>query len=123
MRDDEENPYDLAKLRIDMPSPPTGQKSDVPARRRKRTEPFIQIPLSLMERLASVTAIATLRVAIYLHYQNWKTAGEPITVSNVALGAWGVSRFRKCEALAELETLGLIAVERRGKRAPRVKLL
>jgi len=121
MRNGEENPLDLKKLRIDMPTSPTG--SGVRGRRQKRAEPFILIPVSLMERLASVASIATIRVAIYLHYQNWKNEGEPITVSNAALKVWGVSRFRKCEALAELEAIRLIAVERRGKQSPRVRLL
>jgi len=122
MRNGEENPLDLNKLRIDMPTPPTDQKPGAKARQRKHAEAFIMIPVSLMERLASATA-ATVRVAIYLHYQNWKNEGEPMTVSNEALKAWGVSRWRKSEALAELEALGLVTVERRGHRAPCVRLL
>jgi len=115
----EEDPFDMDNLRINAKA--LCAEPDVRAKRRKHAEPFVQVPLSLMERLSGRRG-AVYAVAIYLH-QNWKNPGELITLSNVTLEAWGVSREEKRKALPELEALGLISVERRGNRAPRVKLL
>lgn len=115
----DEDPFDINNLRLDI-KPPNAEPV-ARAKRRKRAEPFVQVPLSLMERLGGRGAVLT--VAIYLHHRNWKNPGEPITLSKVGLEAWGISREEKRKALPELEALGLVAVERRGNRAPRVKLL
>jgi hypothetical protein len=115
----DEDPFDIGNLRLDIKPPNAEPVARV--RRQKRTEPFIQIPVSLMERLSGCSG-ATYAIAIYLCYQNWKNPGEPITLSNVALEAWGVSRQEKRTALIKLEALGVITTERRGKRAPRIRL-
>jgi DNA-binding HxlR family transcriptional regulator len=43
--------------------------------------------------------------------------------SNKRLKRFGIDRRMKARALRKLEELGLIAIERRGKRNPRVALL
>jgi hypothetical protein len=62
-------------------------------------------------------------VATVLHYQAWRAKGKPFTLSNKLLAKYGVHRQTKYRALAELETAGLIRVERRGSCAPVVTLL
>jgi hypothetical protein len=112
MLDDEENPLDIEKLRADGYVAQPVQTQTKATKRRKRADPFVQVPLSLMERLGGHGAVLT--VAIYLHHQNWKHPGELITVSNKALSS---------TALLKLEMLGMVEIERHGMRAPRVKLL
>jgi hypothetical protein len=47
---------------------------------------------------------------------------DTFTISNLMLQEWGVQPDAKSRALRALET-GLIRVERRGKRSPRVTLI
>jgi len=44
-------------------------------------------------------------------------------VSNLMLQEWGIQPDAKARALRKLEKAGLITVERRGKRSPRVTLI
>jgi len=57
---------------------------------------------------------------LYLH---WKGNGKPITVSSKVARAVKICARSKWEALAELERLGLIELDRRPRKAPRVVLL
>jgi DNA-binding transcriptional ArsR family regulator len=91
-------------------------------RSSKPAQRFVQVSIEWLERLRSAKHIATYRMAFFLSYQSWQTNYRPIRVSNVALEDWGVSRRQKSVALQELENLGLIEVERRGRRAPIVTL-
>jgi hypothetical protein len=88
------------------------------ARRRQ----FIMLPDAWETALRKARHISTYRVAFFLIRQDWRAKGQPITVSNAALAAWGVSRRRKSEAILELEALGLIEIEQHGRHSPIVKL-
>jgi hypothetical protein len=66
--------------------------------------------------------VSSYRLALVLVYEHWRTGGRPLVLSNFALQQEGLSRRSKSNALAELETLGLIQVKRRQRRAPRVIL-
>jgi DNA-binding transcriptional ArsR family regulator len=48
---------------------------------------------------------------------------DTFIVSNILLQEWGVRPDAKTRALRKLETAGLISVEKRGKRSPRVTLV
>jgi hypothetical protein len=76
----------------------------------------------VVRRLAGARHIATYRVALHLLYRTWKEGNQSVTLPNRALVADGVSRWRKWDALRELERLGLIAVERRPRKAPRITI-
>jgi hypothetical protein len=95
----------------------------VPKKIQKQRQHFVKVPGIWVERLKDARYIATYRVALYLLYQHWKGAGAPITLSNTATVEQGVTRWRKWEALRELEQLGLITVEKRERRSPRVKII
>ena len=95
----------------------------VPEKIRKRRQHFIKVPWTWVERLAKARHIATYRVALHVLYRHWKGGGLPFTLSNVAVVDDGVSRQRKWEALQELEQLGLVAVERRERRSPRITVI
>jgi hypothetical protein len=95
--------------------------SKVAPKPRKPAGPqFVMFPLSLAPVLSG-SGEATILLALYLLHQDWKTKGEAIPLSNVALEGWGLTRLQKHRALRRLETLGLVAVERQGKASPRVR--
>jgi CRP-like cAMP-binding protein len=90
----------------------------VPRKIQKRQRHFIMLPLVWFEKLNGATA-QTHRVALYLHYLHWKAKGSPIKLPN---NIDGVSRRSKWRALVDLERRGLIAVERRNRRSPLIRL-
>ena len=75
------------------------------------------------ERLAEARYIATYRVALHLLYQTWKRGGQPVLLPNGPLIAEGIALGTKWRALKELERLGLITIERRKRKAPRITAL
>jgi hypothetical protein len=84
----------------------------------KSAAPFVKVPLTWVEKLREAKRAATHVVAYHVLYEWWKKPGEPVTASNVAFPS--LSRQQKARAVAELETLGLVKVERQGSKAPRV---
>ncbi len=115
----DDDPFDVHKLALS-DDQVRERLASVPHRMRKRRQHFIKVPWVWAERLAHARHIATYRVALHVLYRHWKGGGVPFTLSNTAMVAEGVTRWRKWEALKELEQLGLITVERRSRRAPRV---
>ena len=87
---------------------------------RKRRQPFVMVPWTWIERLAETSSANAYRVALHLLHRHWKNNGQPFLLANGVLAAAGVTRFAKWRALAELERLGLISVERRTRRTPRI---
>jgi hypothetical protein len=84
---------------------------------------FTMFPDKWRIALREARHVATYRVAIYLLRRDWETNGEPIKVTNVAMAEEGVDRWRKKEALEELEALGLIRVQWRDRKSPITTLL
>ena len=74
-------------------------------------------------RLLEAKRISTYRLAIELLYLHWYGKGKPVTVSSKVAQAVKISARSKWNALAELERLGLIEVDRRPRKSPRVVLL
>lgn len=93
-----------------------------PSKSRRR-EPFTLVPDVWKQRLAKVKYISTYRVALHILGRNFETHGKPFTLSNVALTLEGVSRWQKWRALLELEEVGLIVIERRKRKTPRITTL
>jgi hypothetical protein len=83
---------------------------------------FVKMPQAWIKRLEEVTGASVYRLALYLQYRNWKYPGTDIVLSNVALGAWGISRSQKSAALGKLKSLGLVKVTQEGQQAPVVRL-
>jgi hypothetical protein len=84
---------------------------------------FIKVPLSWVGQLRKTTHRATIFVALELLHSAWKNLGKPVTLSNTRMAEWGVTRSEKQRALAELEAVELVRVERSNGKAPRVTLL
>jgi hypothetical protein len=84
----------------------------------RRRQQFVMVPWWWVERLGEARYTATFLVAHHLLYRHWKTGGQPVPVSNVALKPLGVSRWAKWRALQELERLGLVDIQTRRRRVP-----
>ncbi len=92
----------------------------VPAKIQRRRQQFVRVPWTWIERLSGARHISTYRVAMYVLHLHWKRGGQPFPLANGMLAEDGVSRYRKRDALRELEQLGLITVDRRQRKSPLV---
>jgi hypothetical protein len=101
-------PETLAKLAV------------VPRKIQRRRQQFVMVPWGWIERLAKTASANTYRVAFHLLYEHWRGSGQPFLLPNGRLAMEGVTRFAKWRALAELEELGLVSVEKRPSRSPKI---
>jgi hypothetical protein len=91
-------------------------------RKGRANSAFVMVPISWLERLATQRSGAAWAIAIRLLHLDWKSAGQPIVLGNLAVRELGIDRERKRYSLAILERLGLISVERRARQSPRITL-
>jgi hypothetical protein len=87
---------------------------------KKRRERFVIFPQLWIERLSGARHIATYRVALRVLQKHGQSRGQPFSLPN---NIQGVGRWAKSVALSELEQLGLIRVERRGRKSPIVTVV
>jgi hypothetical protein len=92
-----------------------------PKKLQKRKQHFVMVPWAWVERLKGAT-VQTHRVALHLLYLHWRHKG-PFKLPNGMLKIDGITRYSKWRALADLEQRGLIVVERRRRKSPRVSVL
>jgi DNA-binding MarR family transcriptional regulator len=93
-----------------------------PAKRRWRQRHFIPVPMPWFERLTGASG-HTYRLALVLLYLDWRSAGQPIKLTNRLVQVDGLTRYTKSRSLDDLRRRGLVTVERRPRRAPVVRLL
>lgn len=118
-----DDPYaDLKRFRLPDGMVVLERRAVIPRALQRRRRHFIPVPMSWYERLAGASG-QTYQVALYLLYLDWQARGEPIQLANSLLQVDHVSRHSKWRALGELERRRLIAVERRPRRSPIVRLL
>jgi DNA-binding transcriptional ArsR family regulator len=94
--------------------------------RRRSTAPgiFIAGPVDVAWVLqAGRLGVKALLVGLLLWHLRGLKRSDTFKVSNMMAERWGVTPDAKGRALRKLEAAGLIAVERQGKRSPRVTLL
>jgi DNA-binding transcriptional ArsR family regulator len=72
---------------------------------------------------ASRLGVKALLVGLLLWHLKGLRRSVTVLVSNLMAVKWGITPDAKGRALRKLEKAGLIAVERQGKRSPRVTLL
>jgi hypothetical protein len=95
----------------------------VSKRRPRRKGEFVMVPLEWMHRLAGARYKATATLALHLLHRAFKERNHTVKVANGLLALKGVSRRQKWRALLELEGMGLIKVEHRGRKSPGITLL
>jgi hypothetical protein len=93
--------------------------------KRKKTEPFVKVPMWWIEAAAKATESPTTLVLIELLRLHWKTKRSTFSVPNGRLRKLGVSRKVKHRVLRELEQGQgrLIVVKRKPRKAPTVTLV
>jgi hypothetical protein len=86
-------------------------------------EAFVRVPLWWATEAAKATRTPKAMVWVELLYRSWKAKSLSFPLPNGSLGKKGVSREVKRRALRDLETAGLITVEWRPGKTPRVTLV
>ena len=107
---------------LNNPPPIPVVRATTPAKIQKRRENFVVMPMWWIEKLEGCPSGHTMRIAVYLLHLHWKNHGQPFTLANGMLKYDGVSRQSKWRALATLEQLGLIAVDRRSGKSPTIRV-
>ena len=90
---------------------------------KRRRQQFTQFPHSWVEGLRNARRTGSYRLALFLLHRHWKEGGKPVRVSNLAVEWVGLSPQEKMRALRELESLGLVRVDRQPNRAPTVTVI
>jgi hypothetical protein len=99
------------------------ERAVVPKRIKKRHRQFVQVPLTLIDKVTRNSRDKTFAVLCHLLHEVWKQGGGPIKVPNGFLNKLGVGRGAKSRALKKLELLGIISVERRDRKSPTVTII
>jgi hypothetical protein len=111
---------DLKSLELPPELVAKGKKASA-TKPKKRRQHFVRVPWMWMEKLIGCRG-QTLRVAFVVLYLDWKAKGRPVKLANKLPQMVGVSRRAKWRALNDLESIGLISVERRAKKSPMVQV-
>ena len=111
---------DLKSLELPPELVAKGKKASA-TKPKKRRQHFVRVPWMWMEKLIGCRG-QTLRVAFVVLYLDWKAKGRPVKLANKLPQMVGVSRRAKWRALNDLESIGLISVERRAKKSPIVQV-
>lgn len=110
-----DDPFDLENLRL----PAEQIAAATPHRIAKRREHFIRVPFSWLERLKGASG-QVYAMALHLQYLHWRHKARAFKLPNGMLKIDGIGRTAKWRALVELERRGLVSIERRPKKSPRV---
>jgi len=94
-----------------------------PVKRKKWEQRFIAVPRVWANQLKTCDRAATFKLALVLLYEHWHTNGSTIRLTNALATTMGISHDSKGRALADLELMGLVSVERRDRKTPLVTVL
>lgn len=94
-----------------------------PTKRKRKVEPFVQVPLWWAAAAAKATKTPAALVWIELLRASWKARSSTFPLPNVRLTKLGVSREVKRRVLRDLDQAGLISVERSTGKTPIVTLV
>jgi hypothetical protein len=93
------------------------------AKRKKASAAFVQVPVWWAEAAAKATRTPSFLVCIELLHRAWKAKSMTFAPPNWRLAKSGVSREVKRRVLRDLEAAGLIVVDRRHGKTPRITLV
>jgi hypothetical protein len=94
----------------------------IPKRIKKRRQQFVQLPLAWVDILSRDSRDKALVVLCHLLHLDWKQGGGPIKLPNGFLEMIGVGRGAKWRVLNKLESVGVLSIERRGRKSPIVTI-
>jgi hypothetical protein len=93
-----------------------------PRRLIKRQDRFVRLPLAVVDVMAKDCRDKAWPLLCYLMYESWRTGHYPVKLANEFLARIGIDRDAKLRALRKLERLGLISIERRGRKSPVIRI-
>jgi hypothetical protein len=96
---------------------------DPPKKKRRQGEPFVNVPIEWARRAAEATKTGRAMVWIELLYKAWRAKSNTVALSNETLNRAGVTRRMKYRTLRAMEEAGLVTIEWRDGRAPRVTII
>jgi hypothetical protein len=88
-----------------------------------KKDTFVKVPLWWIEQATRATRTPQAFVAIWLLHLAWQSKSMEFTLPNDRLAKHGADKRAKRRALANLEKAGLIKVERRNRKPPKVTLV
>jgi hypothetical protein len=117
-----DNVFSLDRFRSTRPHPEdddTKAKEVAPRKRPLADETFVRLPYRRVTQLYGRLSGAALFVLIELDHQHFKGRGQnPLKLTNQTdLAAAGMPRNTKARALRELQDVGLITLQKKGKEA------
>jgi hypothetical protein len=89
----------------------------------KKKDLFVKFPLWWAVEAAKAAKSPATLVCVHMLHSSWKARSLTFPLSNAWLEQRGVTREVKRRVLRDLEAAGLITVERRSGRSPRVSLV
>src|SRR5262249_33975620 len=121
------DPFDVAPLRLSRVGPGGNpipeRKLELPSVTERKVRRFIPpVPMPWFDR-ACVLPGKALAVGMVLWYLAPRRRGRTVALTQAALNQHGLNRWVKYDALKALESAGLVAVRRRGKKNPEVTVL
>jgi hypothetical protein len=90
---------------------------------KPRKDVFVKVPLWWIEQATRATRSPQAFVCIWLLHLAWQAKATTFPLPNDRLAKRGADKRAKRRALANLEKVGLITVERRPHKAPIVSLV
>jgi hypothetical protein len=90
---------------------------------RGSKDAFVKVPIWWAEAAAKATKLPRMLVLVELLHRSWKAKSLTFPFPNGRLEQQGVGREAKRRVLRNLEAAGLITVERRHGKTPRVTLV
>ena len=100
---------------------PVPSRPILSAKQRRQRTHFVKVPLEWAERATTAIRTPKAYILLWLLYRAWKTGSNVVVLSNGHLN--GISCWTKQRALLELETAGLIEIQRGRGRAPIAQLV
>jgi hypothetical protein len=88
-----------------------------------KKDTFVKVPLWWIEQATRATRTPQAMVCVWLLHLAWQSKSMEFILPNDRLAKRGADRRVKRRALANLEKAGLIKVERRNRKPPRVTLV
>jgi hypothetical protein len=121
------DPFDLSKMALNAETiaelmPFQKAAAAKPPKRRSRVE-FVMLPYDQTIAAAGAMKNAALAVMVELANQMFKKHTAKVALGNSALRSVGISHKAKLRALHQLEAAGMVVVDWRRRKSPRVTIL
>ena len=101
-----------------------GQPPGTTGKAPKSKESFIRVTLSQANRLLTLNPPAFVTIYLVLSRESFKAHGLPFTLPGEVLAdKFGFNRLAQWRAVLQLEKAGLISVERRPPKPPKIRVL